>query len=293
MSTIAQLLSLKRQPAGMPSLDAIRHLPDRDSRMSLLTEIGAFADKPERELLNRIMVWLKTANASVVSMCSLSWSNYGRMQSMNNVSCLAFPAWSYVFGKLNPGFFLAMKHLNPLSVRGWYDKEQDWLDAHNMLWDAILIISMANLDLDSLGKVDAATLRSYTISQYMDAMHDRPERMQEIASLLGVDLPEIPADEIAPPSLIGESRNLKRIVKNMGEWTEKEFWDELTELYNTSLGDKDTKTLKEILFLKAKSLGLMKDAPPPSQVNLIQVFDQQATDAIKAMFGRQPKEIEG
>ena len=61
----------------------------------------------------------------------------------------------------------------------------------------------------------------------------------------------------------------------MGNWTVDELWAELDKLYKNAEKRGDYRMMREILFMKAKTLGLMQDGVAPV-VNVFAVMDTKA-----------------
>lgn len=74
--------------------------------------------------------------------------------------------------------------------------------------------------------------------------------------------------ESVPGMVESMGLNPRSSMESMSTWTEDKFWEELTALYLYSVNEMKIGTVREILTLKAKSMGLLKDTPGVVNNNL-------------------------
>lgn len=70
-------------------------------------------------------------------------------------------------------------------------------------------------------------------------------------------------------------------MKSMAEWTEEDFWNEMTELYVRCKTSEDVRSVKQILELKAKTMGLLEDKERGGTNNFLMLTE----NAIVALNG--------
>ena len=98
---------------------------------------------------------------------------------------------------------------------------------------------------------------------------------------------EVPAHDKSSAKLLREAKRPQReaeimaSIKDMGTWTEADFWSEMTQLYVKCKTEEDVKSMKQILELKAKSMGIMDDSKPVT--NNFFVMQERAMNTLAAM----------
>lgn len=98
---------------------------------------------------------------------------------------------------------------------------------------------------------------------------------------------EVQAYDKSSAKLLREAKRPQReaeiiaSIKDMGTWTEADFWSEMTQLYVKCKTDEDVKSMKQILELKAKSMGIMDDSKPVT--NNFFVMQERAMNSLAAM----------
>lgn len=63
-------------------------------------------------------------------------------------------------------------------------------------------------------------------------------------------------------------------IKNMKDWTEEDFWNEMTELLAQSKAEKDSKQIMRIMEMKAKAMGLLKEDNKGTNFTLVMMREQ-------------------
>ena len=58
---------------------------------------------------------------------------------------------------------------------------------------------------------------------------------------------------------VSTGERIDAVIKNMKDWTEEDFWNEMTELLAQSKAEKDSKQIMRIMEMKAKAMGLLKE----------------------------------
>jgi len=81
-------------------------------------------------------------------------------------------------------------------------------------------------------------------------------------------------------------------VKNMANWTEEDFWLEMTKLMMMCKNDKDTKGIMKILEMKAKMMGLLKEDAKPVNVAIL-MLQEQAKSKLLSLGIAETKVIDG
>ena len=81
-------------------------------------------------------------------------------------------------------------------------------------------------------------------------------------------------------------------VKSMANWTEEDFWEEMTKLMVMCKGDKDTKGIMKILEMKAKMMGLLKEDAKPVSVAIL-MLQEQAKSTLLSLGFAEKKVIDG
>ena len=71
-------------------------------------------------------------------------------------------------------------------------------------------------------------------------------------------------------------------IKSMSEWTEEDFWREMTELYVKCKTAEDVRSVKQILELKAKTMGLLEEKDNGG-VNNFLMLTEKAVVALNGM----------
>jgi hypothetical protein len=71
-------------------------------------------------------------------------------------------------------------------------------------------------------------------------------------------------------------------IKSMKDWTVEDFWDEVTELYAKCKTRDDVRSVKQILEMKAKSMGILEDRDKGVTNNFIMI-QEKAMTALAAM----------
>ncbi len=71
-------------------------------------------------------------------------------------------------------------------------------------------------------------------------------------------------------------------MKSMSEWTEEDFWKEMTELYVKCKTVDDVRSVKQILELKAKTMGLLEEKDKGG-VNNFLMLTEKAVVALNSM----------
>jgi hypothetical protein len=75
-------------------------------------------------------------------------------------------------------------------------------------------------------------------------------------------------------------------TKSMADWTEDDFWNELTELYGKCKTRDDVKSVKQILEMKAKAMGIMDDGNAGVTNNFILLQERAMTALASLGIGR-------
>ena len=178
---------------------------------------------------------------------------------------------------------------NPCIQGSWFYDWEVWLRVSEAIFDFMVLWSLQRLGIQCLSnKVSPTGLKMWMQAYYADLRKRNPEFCAEFNRGFGfaLEMPEPVADELS-----GSSEVDAVLKRHMGEWDDNEFWKELTDLYDSSKERNDLKTMKEILFLKAKVLGLMKDGNGGTNVNFFAVMDTKATDVLKSMGFCQSKKL--
>jgi hypothetical protein len=71
-------------------------------------------------------------------------------------------------------------------------------------------------------------------------------------------------------------------MKSMEEWTEADFWNEMTELYVRCKTSEDVRSVKQILELKAKTMGLLEEKDRGGTNNFL-MLTEKAVVALNGM----------
>jgi hypothetical protein len=77
------------------------------------------------------------------------------------------------------------------------------------------------------------------------------------------------------------SSEVEKVIKNMKDWTDEDFWNEMTELYLRCKSADDIKSVKSILEMKAKTMGLMNDVQPVN--NNIMIMTDKAVQELNRL----------
>lgn len=122
------------------------------------------------------------------------------------------------------------------------------------------------------------------------------DELKDIVNQIGLGFSELAGKlegkgYIFPASSLTFNAGVKfdRLMKNMGEWTEEDFWDEMTELYGMVKSQQDIRQMRAILEMKAKAMGIMEDGDRGVNNYLIMI-NQQAKQALDTL-GIERKEI--
>lgn len=91
-------------------------------------------------------------------------------------------------------------------------------------------------------------------------------------------------------SLEGYLAQLNAMIRNMKDWDEKDFWNEMTFIYAKAKLGEDVKTMKQILELKGKAMGLLEQQPQGNTNNIV-VLTNEAISALSRMGLARRKEI--
>lgn len=71
-------------------------------------------------------------------------------------------------------------------------------------------------------------------------------------------------------------------MKNMKDWTEDDFWQEMTELYVKCKTAEDVRSVKQILELKAKTMGILEEKEKGGNNNFL-LLTEKAVVALSGM----------
>lgn len=91
-------------------------------------------------------------------------------------------------------------------------------------------------------------------------------------------------------SIEGYLAQLNAMIRNMKDWDEKDFWNEMTFIYAKAKLGEDVKTMKQILEMKGKAMGLLEQQPQGNTNNIV-VLTNEAISALSRMGLAKRKEI--
>jgi len=96
------------------------------------------------------------------------------------------------------------------------------------------------------------------------------------------DEPAIDRSKIEEKQSVQESVENYLGIKNLGEWSVEDFWDEVTYLYSKVKSEDDVKSMKQILEMKGKSMGVLSDGDRGMTNNFI-LIQQKAMNALESL----------
>ena len=73
---------------------------------------------------------------------------------------------------------------------------------------------------------------------------------------------------------VSTGERIDAAIKNMKDWTEEDFWNEMTELLAQSKAEKDSKQIMRIMEMKAKAMGLLKEDSKGTNFTLVMMQEQ-------------------
>ena len=73
---------------------------------------------------------------------------------------------------------------------------------------------------------------------------------------------------------VSTGERIDAAIKNMKDWTEEDFWNEMTELLAQSKAEKDSKQIMRIMEMKAKAMGLLKEDSKSTNFTLVMMQEQ-------------------
>jgi len=288
MLTLIQRIR-KREFSGLPLLADVIQM-QRNDRLRALTAYGGNAGSFEREVYNRVLVLLWMLHVPQEMQVQHCWTQKAQYKYMRDNSA-GFKAIERELSAINKSQFIEfLGEYSPCNQGVWFEDGNVWLRVSEASFDFMALWSLQRPCLQCLSsRVSPMGLKLYLQQYYAEMQDTKPEFCDKFRRVYGfaLEIPEGSADELA-----GSAEVDAVLRKHMGEWDDNEFWKELTELYDSSKSRYDLKTMKEILFLKAKVLGLMKDGNGGTNINVFAVMDTKATDALKSLGFCQSKKLE-
>lgn len=96
------------------------------------------------------------------------------------------------------------------------------------------------------------------------------------------DDPAIDRSKIIESPSVPVSRDNPLGIKNLGDWSVEDFWDEVTYLYSKVKSEDDVKSMKQILEMKGKSMGILSEGDRGTTNNFI-LIQQKAMNALEVL----------
>lgn len=103
-------------------------------------------------------------------------------------------------------------------------------------------------------------------------------RPDDVAAYM-IATPQPTPEKVEVPSV---EERINVAVKNMKDWTEQDFWDEMTLLLEQSKLEKDSKQIMRIMEMKAKAMGLLKEDNKSSNFTFV-MLEEKAKTLISAL----------
>lgn len=89
-------------------------------------------------------------------------------------------------------------------------------------------------------------------------------------------------DSSSLSSALVDSESISSKIKDMGDWTVEDFWAEMTDLYSKCKSAEDVRSMKQILEMKARSMGILDDGDKGTTNNII-LIQQKAMTALESL----------
>lgn len=288
MDTIARRIRMGKLDHH-PKLNMLL-LRERNGRQSAFTAYGKEVPPLEREVMHRLMVMMGLMNLSIDLQSQLALTN-NPMAKWIRENCLGY---GEIFGEMEKINLRElsewMGNLYPATNYEWRQDHKAWIDVMEACEHFIIMWSYARPGLPTLHKkAPSEAFNSYIETIYKD-IPVNPEHKTRFSEVFDLDISEDIAREenmAADP----EAEFQDTVKRHMGNWTVDELWVELDKLYKKAEKRGDYRMMREILFMKAKTLGLMQDGVAPV-VNVFAVMDTKATDALKSMGLCQTKKLD-
>lgn len=111
-------------------------------------------------------------------------------------------------------------------------------------------------------------------------------RVKQVEKHGAISPEDVASYMIAVPAICPDGKTTEEritlAVKNMKDWTEEDFWNEMTELLERSKLEKDSKQIMRIMEMKAKAMGLLKEDNKSSNFTFV-MLEEKAKTLISAL----------
>lgn len=263
---------------------------DRNGRQTAFTAYGKDVPVLERELLHRLLVFLGLIGLQIDFQVRLALTN----SSMLNFIKTSVSGYNDILReeqKIDRNKFgQYMGWLNPLHTDAWTEDQEMWINVLEACEDFFIMWCYARPGLYPLYKKAPQFMFNEWVEEMYAALPVTNERKAEFSALFDID---VPANIARKESNERANVEMAAVVKrHMGDWTIDDLWAELDKLYREAEKRGDYRMMREILFMKAKTLGLMQDGNVGPVVNVFAVMDTKATDALKSMGLCQTKKLD-